>query len=115
MIRITLIEIASFLLPFALFFIWRWQTRSDVKLTATPALKLGLIGAALAIGMMIVLVFWDSSRGGHQGDQYVPPRLENGRVVPGHFVRQGEGASGDGTAGEETAEDEPSGEDGDPQ
>ena len=110
MIRITLIEIASFLLPFALFFIWRWQTRSDVKLTATPALKLGLIGAALAIGMMIVLVFWDSSRGGHHGDQYVPPRLENGRVVPGHFVRRGEGASGD-----ETTEDDPSGEDGEPQ
>ena len=86
MLRITLIEIASFLLPFLLFFIWRWQTRSDVKLTATPALKLGLAGALLAILMMILLVMLDSARGGHEGDLYVPPRLENGRIVPGHFV-----------------------------
>lgn len=45
MIRITLIEIASFLLPFLLFFVWRWQTQADIKLSATPALKLGLAGA----------------------------------------------------------------------
>ncbi|WP_300542123.1 DUF6111 family protein [Maricaulis sp.] len=86
MIRITLIEIASFLLPFALFFIWRWQTQADVKLTATPALRLGLAGAALAIAMMIVLVVLDAMRGGHEGDQYVPPRMVDGEIVPGHFV-----------------------------
>ncbi|MCR9266399.1 MAG: DUF6111 family protein [Alphaproteobacteria bacterium] len=95
MIRITLIEIASFLLPFLLFFIWRWQTQSEVKLTATPALKLGLAGALLAILVMILLVVLESVRGGHEGDQYVPPRLENGRVVPGHFVSEPETETGD--------------------
>lgn len=90
MIRITLIEIASFFLPFLLFFIWRWQTRSDVKLTATPALKLGVAGAVLAIVAMIALALFDASRGGHEGDQYVPPRVVDGRVVPGHFVPAGE-------------------------
>ncbi|MAK63236.1 MAG: hypothetical protein CMF75_00600 [Maricaulis sp.] len=105
MIRITLIEIASFLLPFLLFFVWRWQTQSDVKLTATPALKLGLAGALLALLVMILLVALESVRGGHAGDQYVPPRLENGRVVPGHFVSEPEAA-------DETGDDDP---DADPQ
>ena len=100
MIRITLIEIASFLLPFLLFFVWRWQTQSDVKLTATPALKLGLAGALLALLVMILLVVLESVRGGHAGDQYVPPRLENGRVVPGHFVSEPE-------ATDETGDDDP--------
>ncbi|WP_203292967.1 DUF6111 family protein [Maricaulis parjimensis] len=90
MVRITLIEIASFLVPFLLFFVWRWQTRADVKLTATPALKLGLAGALLAILVLIIMVVLESVRGGHAGDQYVPPRLENGRVVPGHFVPEDE-------------------------
>ncbi|MEA1942161.1 MAG: DUF6111 family protein [Pseudomonadota bacterium] len=86
MIRITLIQIASFLLPFLLFFIWRWQTRSEVKLTATPALKLALAGAVFAIVMMIVLVMIDAAGGGREGDRYVPPRVVDGEVVPGHFV-----------------------------
>ncbi|MED5549241.1 MAG: DUF6111 family protein [Pseudomonadota bacterium] len=90
MIRITIIEIASFFLPFLLFFIWRWQTRSEVKLTATPALKLGVAGAVLAIAAMIALAMFDASRGGHEGDRYVPPRVVDGRVVPGHFVPAGE-------------------------
>ena len=105
MIRITLIEIASFLLPFLLFFVWRWQTQSDVKLTATPALKLGLAGALLALLVMILLVVLESVRGGHAGDQYGPPRLEKGRVVPGHFVSEPE-------ATDETGDDDP---DADPQ
>jgi len=99
MIRITLIQIASFLLPFLLFFIWRWQTRSEVKLTATPALKLALAGAVFAIVMMIVLVMIDAASGGHEGDRYVPPRVVDGEVVPGYFVpaEEADDESGDDT------------------
>ena len=104
MIRITLIEIASFLLRFLLFFIWRWQTQADVKLTATPALKLALVGAAFAIVVMVAMALIDSARGGHEGDQYVPPRLVDGEVVPGHFARQGED---DDLAEDETPEATP--------
>lgn len=86
MIRITLIEIASFFLPFLLFFIWRWQSRSDVELTATPALKLAFAGAALAILAMVLLTMLDASRAGHDGERYVPPRMVDGEIVPGHFV-----------------------------
>lgn len=90
MIRITLIEIASFLLPFLLFFIWRWQSGAEEKLTATPALRLAFAGAALAVIAMIVMVLIDSSFAGHEGDRYVPPRVVDGRVVPGHFVSREE-------------------------
>lgn len=107
MIRITIIEIASFFLPFLLFFIWRWQTRSDVKLTATPALKLGVAGAVLAIVAMIALAMFDASRGGHEGDQYVPPRVVDGRVVPGHFVPAGEVESDEADTPETENEDTP--------
>ena len=109
MIRITIIEIASFFLPFLLFFIWRWQTRSEVKLTATPALKLGVAGAVLAIAAMISLAMFDASRGGHEGDRYVPPRVVDGRVVPGHFVPAGEVESGaaDADTSEPDGEDTP--------
>lgn len=107
MIRITIIEIASFFLPFLLFFIWRWQTRSDVKLTATPALKLGVAGAVLAIVAMIALAMFDASRGGHEGDRYVPPRVVDGRVVPGHFVPAGEVESNETDTPETESEDTP--------
>ncbi len=42
----------------------------------------------LAILVLILLVVLESARGGHEGDQYIPPRLENGRIVPGHFVSE---------------------------
>ncbi|MHA6289367.1 DUF6111 family protein [Maricaulis sp. CAU 1757] len=87
MLRITLLEIGSFLLPFLIFFIWRWQSRSPQPLTATPTLKLAAAGAALAVVMMIGLVVIETLRGGHEGDRYVPPRMVDGEIVPGHFER----------------------------
>lgn len=105
MIRITLIEIASFLLPFLLFFIWRWQSGSEMKLTATPALRLAFAGAAFAVVVMIVMVLIDSSRAGH-GERYVPPQVVDGRVVPGHFVPLEEDEADRDAAAEET-QDEP--------
>ena len=86
MIRITIIEIASFLLPFLIFFIWRWQSNSDPPIEATPTLRLAAIGAGLSILMMIALVLLESGRGGHEGELYVPSRMVDGRVVPGYFV-----------------------------
>jgi len=85
MIRITIIEIASFLLPFALFLLWRLQTQSDAALKPTPVLRLSAAGAALAVVVMIALVVMESLRGGHEGDVYVPPQVVDGEVVPGHF------------------------------
>ncbi|WP_417468710.1 DUF6111 family protein [Maricaulis sp.] len=102
MIRITILEIASFLLPFLIFFIWRWQSNSEHPIEATPTLRLAAIGAGLAVLMMIALVLVESSRGGHEGEIYIPSRIVDGRVVPGRFVPAGEVEADDAEAGDTT-------------
>jgi len=102
MIRITILEIASFFLPFLIFFIWRWQSNSEHPIEATPTLRLAAIGAGLAILMMIALVLLESSQGGHEGELYVPARIVDGQIVPGYFVPVGEAETGDPDADEAT-------------
>lgn len=84
MLRITIIETLLFLAPFIVFFVWRWQT-SQPTFERVPLAVLSLIGATLAIGTFLLLVFL---RGGeaHEGERYVPPKVVDGEVVPGHFV-----------------------------
>lgn len=86
MVRITIIEILSFLLPFGIFLIWRWQSDHDELSRPTPVLKLAAIGGAIGIVALIGLVVFDSMRAGHTGDQYVPARIVDGEVVPGYFI-----------------------------
>ncbi len=95
MIRITIIEIASFFLPFLIFFIWRWQANTDKPIEPTPTLRLAAIGAGLSVLVMITLVLLDSSQGGHEGERYVPSHMVDGRVVPGYFIPAGEAESTD--------------------
>ncbi len=102
MIRITIIEIASFFLPFLIFFIWRWQSNSDHPIEATPTLRLAAIGAGLSILVMISLVLLESSQGGHEGELYVPSRVVEGRVVPGYFVPAEEADATDPETGDAT-------------
>ncbi len=86
MVRITLIEIASFLLPFALFMIWQRLSSRRPEAGQLPTLRLAAAGAGLAVLMMLVLVVLDANRAGHEGERYVPPQNVDGRIVPGHFV-----------------------------
>lgn len=102
MIRITIIEIASFFLPFLIFFIWRWQSSSEHPIEATPTLRLAAIGAGLSVLVMIALVLLESGQGGHEGELYVPPRVVDGRVVPGHFIPVEEAETTDPDAGDAT-------------
>ena len=44
-----------------------------------------LIGALLALGSLIV---WGLDDRTGPGDHYVPPRLKDGVIVPGHFDRR---------------------------
>lgn len=110
MVRITIIEILSFLLPFGLFFLWRMVSTSAAAAKPAPVLKLAAAGAATAVVVMIGLVLLDSSRGGHEGDQYVPPRMVDGEIQPGYFIRSGEAEE---DADEDTGEDaeDPPGDD----
>ncbi len=103
MLRITIIEILSFLLPFALFLIWRWQSDHDSVSRPTPVLKLAAAGAAMGVVVLIGLVVFDSMRAGHEGEQYVPPRLVDGEIIPGHFIATDETDAADE---DETGEDE---------
>ncbi|WP_291843147.1 DUF6111 family protein [Maricaulis sp.] len=104
MVRITLIEIASFLLPFALFMIWQRLSSRAPDAGRLPTLRLAAAGAATAIVMMLVLVFLDASQAGRPGERYVPPQNIDGRIIPGHFVPIDENETGDEGA-DEAADD----------
>lgn len=98
MIRITILEIASFFLPFLIFFIWRWQSNTETPIKATHNLQLAAAGAGLALIVLTALVMLESREGRHETELYVPPALVDGQVVPGHYVPAGS---------TQTPEDEP--------
>lgn len=86
MIRAVLPSVLLFLLPFALYFLWAGiqRRRADaVTVAIAPYRWIALAGLVLAAGGF--LYFMDLTAAPPDG-VYVPPRYENGRVVPGHFV-----------------------------
>ncbi|RKR04098.1 DUF6111 family protein [Maricaulis maris] len=107
MVRITLIEIASFLLPFALFLLWQRLSSRVPDAGRLPTLRLAAAGAGLAVLMMLVMVFVDARNAGHAGDRYVPPQSVDGRIIPGHFVPAGEDETSDEPTGDESGTDDP--------
>ena len=81
MARVTLIEILLFLIPFATFFAYRAVSgRTDQP---TPYQKLIIAGAALAVGGFLLGALL--TQGAPGGSHYTPPRMENGKIVPGEF------------------------------
>jgi hypothetical protein len=81
MLRILLFYILPFLLPFIGFFTYRFLvTDGRAFLQNTPWFVLSTAGLALVIVSLFTLALtggWDT-----EGD-YAPPRLEDGRIVPG--------------------------------
>ncbi|MGH7155367.1 MAG: DUF6111 family protein [Acetobacteraceae bacterium] len=75
-------ELALFLSPFILFAVWRLAiARGYPSLSAVTA-------AACALLVMLGILVWYSREASlPPGETYVPARLENGRVVPGHGAR----------------------------
>lgn len=102
MLRITLLEILAFVLPFALFLLWRWQSPHDAVSRPAPIRVLIAMGAALVILVMISLVIIDRSDQGREGEIYIPPRVVDGELIPGHW----EPAGNVGEDTDETGEDE---------
>lgn len=70
-------EAGLFLAPFLLYAAWRLSA-----LWARPSLVWGT--AALVALLVIVTVWVGLSRRLDRGETYVPARLQDGRVVPGH-------------------------------
>ena len=78
---LRLLEIALFLLPFVAYGVWLWSGRRF-----TRELLWGTVGAML---VLVMAAGWlELSQAVPPEFSYVPPHMENGRVVPGHAVRR---------------------------
>ena len=87
MLRVLLTVVLPLILPTALYLVWLRLARpgalaDGVRWQALPFVWLAGAGAVLlALVLFIVSVHFGSPQQG----TYVPPSLENGRVVPGHI------------------------------
>jgi len=84
MTRILLQVALPILLPFALYFGYVYIMRRSgvtgpVKMPWPWLLGAGAILVALVLGALTLL------GGSEPGSHYVPPRAEDGKIVPGHF------------------------------
>ena len=87
LVRVLLIRLILFLLPFAGWFVWQWiAKRTGRPMGATPWAWLGAAGALLAaVSLMATAFFQDDNRGG----VYVPAETAaDGSVTPGHFEKR---------------------------
>jgi len=87
MLRVLLTIVLPLLLPTALYLLWVTTLRPPRQNGATlwmalPWLWLAGVGVAL---LTIVLFVVTVHFGGPQEGVYVPPRWQNGHIVPGHF------------------------------
>ncbi len=88
MLRVSLTVILPLVLPLALYLGWVvcWGAAHEgagVSWSAVPWLWLAFAGLGL---LAMVLVVVTVGFGTPQQGVYVPPHLENGRIVPGHIV-----------------------------
>jgi len=87
MLRMTLLELAAFAFPFLMYLFWRntrWSAdQADNDQPAFPIVQVAAAGLVAAMLMLTVLVMLDDSSTGD--GVYIPPRIEDGQVVPGRF------------------------------
>jgi hypothetical protein len=90
MSRIIFTYIVPFLLPAVVYALWVWYRTNYVarhggeapKLEKGPWPLLLFMGAVLAFAVLGATALL---RGGDPNDTYVPPHLENGKLIPGHL------------------------------
>jgi len=94
MIRFLLVLLLAFFLPFAVWYGWRFiqqvlKPESELEPEAAapppPFARLIIIGAVLSVATMMTLAVLNQSETGRDG-LYQPPRLEDGKTVPGRFA-----------------------------
>jgi len=91
-VRVILIRLLLLVLPVLVYLAWRYWSHRRALASGQPGLDLKegpwlwliLAGAALAIGSLVLLRL---TAGEPPGGAYVPPRLEDGRIIPGHIDR----------------------------
>jgi hypothetical protein len=83
MIRRIAFELLLFLLPFGLYAAYLRLSKREEALPkeAHPWTVLFASGLALVAASFLI---WGITEGAGQQGVYVPPHVENGRVVPGH-------------------------------
>ncbi|MEO5374880.1 MAG: DUF6111 family protein [Alphaproteobacteria bacterium] len=93
--RILLTWLLPLLLPTALYLGWMWVMRrriaaaagkgeaAEARARAVPWTWLALAGVVLTAVTLGASTLW---QGASPGALYVPPHLENGRLVPGRMI-----------------------------
>ncbi len=101
MLRIFLFYVLPFLLPFIGFFAYRFLvTRGQALLDETPWFVLTVLGLALAIGTLVTVAL---TGGGEIDADYLPPRIEDGLIVPGEIRPPVADPAADPGAGDDAA------------
>ena len=88
MMRMTLIEIVLFGMPFALFFLYRTfilrhRQAEGEAFDPAPYHKLFILGGVMAFSAFIYLALNHKT---YRDGEYIPAHLENGKVVRGKFI-----------------------------
>lgn len=102
----VVLRIILVLLPIVALFLWlRWRAAKGTDAedeSQTAEMKQFRIGAAVIVSLAILaglgLRYFDDSSG-ETDLAYVPPHVENGKVVPGHFVPKEPAVGDDGSDG----------------
>jgi len=76
---VRLLQALVFLLPFAAYGLWLWSGRRY-----THQLLWGTVGAMLVL--MVGAAWLELSRAVPPDMVYIPPRMEDGRIIPGYAV-----------------------------
>lgn len=84
MIRVILFNLLLFSLPFIMLSLWLWwfrRTRPD-----QAEMKIWAYASVAGFAFMLSgLLFFRTVSDAPTGSVYVPPNVENGELVPGHF------------------------------
>lgn len=88
MIRTILIDIVLFLTPFALYAVFLFATRAGVLHPESWPLRVLIWLTLVAVVLLVVSSFMLAQRSGAPaGSHYIPPHMENGKLVPGQIKR----------------------------
>jgi NhaP-type Na+/H+ or K+/H+ antiporter len=86
MFRIVALDALFFLTPFAAYALWLLVTRRTMRdpndWTVKTIAWLALAGAVFMVAILVVFIQLDPSP---PGGTYVPPRFEDGVIIPGHI------------------------------
>lgn len=93
MIRLVLEYLIPFLLPLAAYAMWIWYRNAYAEHHdgAPPRFEEGPWPLMLFIGAVLMfasMAFTALTTGGDAGATYIPPHMEDGKIVPGRMIEK---------------------------